>query len=135
MVWPRERQEAKRSLVKMRPISRVARCPGTAWLCFQCDLVFVVWQWDIVNNNSFFMGIHLEHSRLVLSLTPVHTGNIDFNNKTKHNPDLKHLPRAWVANAAMALCSRSGLTASTSNSWVEQREKDKHRRKETTDIR
>lgn len=57
------------------------------------------------------MGIHLKHSRLVLSLTPVYTGNIDFNNKTKHNPDLKHLPRAWVANAAMALCSRSGLTA------------------------
>lgn len=80
------------------------------------------------------MGIHIENSKLVLSLTPVHTGNIDFNNKPKHNPDLKHLPRAWVANAAMALCSRSGLTAWTSNSWVEDREKDKHKRKETTDI-
>lgn len=47
---------------------------------------------------------------------------------------MKHLPRAWVANVAMALCSRSGLTAWTNKSWEEQREKDKLRERKKLQV-
>lgn len=69
-------------------------------------LFYVAFQWETVNNKYNFM------CSLVFQQTK----------KTKI-PYGSHLPRACETKAAMALCSRSGLTAWTINSWGEQRAK------------